>query len=475
MHETRLPGSFRDPAGYVIRLNGLVHRRIEPAGLAAYRRLIDSGLYDTLTSKGLLVAHEDLGPISEQPGAATILRPEQIPMVSYPYEWSLSQLRDAALVTLDAQREALRAGMVLKDASAFNVQFLRGRPILIDTLSFEPYAGGPWMAYRQFCQHFYAPLLVAAAADPRLVRATGLFIDGLPLSICSRLLPRHTWLGAGPLFHVHLHARAEERWGRTGGRGKGEGGSRAEGGSKREGRSKREGGIGSTRSVEAVVDSLRRAVEGVRWSGLSHWSSYYAEGESYSAEAFTRKSEVVTGWLERLRPATVWDLGANTGYFSKAAARLGASAVALDADPACIESLYREVREQRLLGVLPLLFDLASPSPAIGWANAERMTLAERGPADVLLALAVTHHLAVSNNVPFVEIASYFSRLCRRAIVEFVPKTDPMVQRMLQGREDVFGEYTQAAFELAFGARFEIDERVVLSPSNRLLYRMTTR
>ena len=134
-----------------------------------------------------------------------------------------------------------------------------------------------------------------------------------------------------------------------------------------------------------------------------------------------------------------------------------------------------EVREQRLPSVLPLVFDLASPSPAIGWANAERMTLAERGPVDLLLALAVTHHLAVSNNVPFAEIAHYFSCLCRQAIVEFVPKTDPMVQRMLQGREDIFGEYTQAAFELAFGARFEIDERVLLSPSNRILYRMTTR
>ena len=470
MHETRLPGSFRDPAGYVIRLNGLVHRRIEPAGLAAYRRLVDSGLYDTLTSKELLVAHEDLGPIPEQPGAATVLRPEQIPMVSYPYEWSLSQLRDAALVTLEAQREALRAGMVLKDASAFNVQFLRGRPILIDTLSFEPYAGGPWVAYRQFCQHFYAPLLVAAAADPRLVRATGLFIDGLPLSIASRLLPRHTWLRAGPLFHVHLHARAEQRWAGRGDTGKDRDRGKGEGT-----REKTEGGSPSTRGIEAVVDSLRRAVGSVRWSGRSHWSSYYAEGESYSADAFARKSEVVTGWLERLWPATVWDLGANTGYFSKAAARLGASAVALDADPACIESLYREVREQGLQDVLPLLFDLASPSPAIGWANAERMTLAERGPADLLLALAVTHHLAVSNNVPFAEIANYFSRLCRRAIVEFVPKTDPMVQRMLQGREDIFGEYTQAAFESAFGARFEIDERVVLSPSDRVLYRMTTR
>jgi ribosomal protein L11 methylase PrmA len=223
------------------------------------------------------------------------------------------------------------------------------------------------------------------------------------------------------------------------------------------------------------VDSLRRAIEGVGWSSESNWSSYYAEGESYSAEAFARKAEVVTGWLERIRPATVWDLGANTGYFSKVAARLGASAVAFDSDPACVETLYREVREERLEGVLPLVLDLANPSAAIGWANTERMTVAERGPADLLLALAVTHHLAVGNNVPFAAIAEYFARIGRRAIVEFVPKGDPMVQRMLSAREDVFHQYNEAAFEQAFAERFQIDDRSVLAPSQRILYLMTAR
>jgi hypothetical protein len=185
MQETRLPGSFRDPAGHIVFINGQVHRRIESAGLAGYRRLIDSGLYATLTAKRLLIAHDELSGDLHS-GAGLMLRPEQIPMISYPYEWSLSQLRDAALVTLDAQREALRAGMVLKDASAFNIQFLHGRPILIDTLSFEPYRGGPWVAYRQFCQHFYAPLLLSATADPHLVRAASVFIDGLPLPMASR-------------------------------------------------------------------------------------------------------------------------------------------------------------------------------------------------------------------------------------------------------------------------------------------------
>src|SRR6185436_8425094 len=165
-----------------------------------------------------LIPHEDLGSPLGQPHA-TLIRPERVPMVSYPYEWCFSQLRDAALAMLAVARTALTFGMALKDASAYNIQFLRGRPILIDTLSFEPYAGGPWAAYRQFCQHFYAPLLLWTATDPRLARLSQVFIDGVPLSLASKLLPRRTWLKPGALFHLHMHAAAERRLsgGSTGG------------------------------------------------------------------------------------------------------------------------------------------------------------------------------------------------------------------------------------------------------------------
>lgn len=216
-------------------------------------------------------------------------------------------------------------------------------------------------------------------------------------------------------------------------------------------------------------------MQAVRWTSRSEWAGYYGDAESYSREAFATKTEIVTRWLDAARPGTVWDLGANTGHFSKAAARLGATAVAFDADPACVDTLYREVREGGLERVLPLVLDLAAPSPGIGWANSERMTLEARGPADMLLALAVTHHLAIGNNVPLAAVADYFARLGRRAIVEFVPKSDPMVRRMLRSREDVFDRYDQPAFEDAFGARFVIDERVIVAPSDRLLYLMTTR
>lgn len=451
----RLPGSFRDPAGHVFVSGDVVYRRIEPAGRAAYERLMHSGLYDALVDEGLLVPHENLGPQREQSGAWTVIRPEQVPMVSYPYEWCFSQLRDAALLVLRVQRRALDFGLSLKDASAYNVQFLRGRPVFIDTLSFEPHRGGPWMAYRQFCQHFYAPLLLASASDPRLPRLSQIFIDGVPLPLASRLLPRRTWLRPGPLMHVHLHAKAEARL------------------ASRTGSAEDDGVANGGRSMTPLLESLDRAVAGLRWNARSNWASYYAEQPSYDQDTFETKRTVVAGWLQKIRPGTVWDLGANTGQFSTIAAELGATTTAFDADPACVDLIYRELRSRSEVRLLPLVTDLANPSPAIGWGNAERMTLEQRGPADLVLALALIHHLAIGNNVPFEGVADYIARIARRAIVEFVPASDPMVRQMMARRQDVFSDYTVEHFERAFTRRFTLDGASPLAASGRVLYLMS--
>lgn len=450
-------GSFRDPAGRVYLQNGIPHRRIHPAGRESYDRLMHSGLYDSLVRDGLLIRHEDLGPLRDQPGAITVIRPEQVPMISYPYEWCCSQLRDAALLTLQVQRRALEFGMWLKDASAYNVQFVAGRPVLIDTLSLEPYTPRPWGAYRQFCQHFYAPMLLAARVDLRLVRMQQLFVDGVPIGLVSSLLPRSSWLCAGPLLHFHLHALGERRW------------------ATRDDTVRGVDHRSSPRAALALTDSLERAIEGVRWSSRSNWRSYYDDQASYSPQSFAHKVNVVTGWLERIRPPRLWDLGANTGYFSKLAARQGALTVALDADPASVEALCQETRTGNAGELLPLVYDLTNPSPAIGWANGERMTLEERGPADMVVALALVHHVSIANNVPLKTFADYLARLGRRAIVEFVPKADPMAKRMLTAREDVFEDYTGDRFEQAFAARFVLDERVALAGSNRVIYLMTVK
>ncbi len=447
-----IAGSFRDPAGSVFAREGIVYRQINEPGMADYERLMQSGLYDALVQRELLVAHQDLGtPPWAPPGARRVIRPTQCPMIAFPYEFCFSQLKDAALLTLDAQREALARGMCLKDASAFNVQFLDGRPTLIDTLSFEGDSPGPWKAYRQFCQHFYAPLALASHVDAGLGKLSQVFIDGVPLRVASRALPLRTWLRPGPLMHLHLHAVGEDRLAR----------------------STAPAGTTATRDVKRpLLASLEAAVRRLRWRTRSSWTGYYERRESYTAEAIEQKLELVAGWLDAARPAVVWDLGANTGRFRRLASERGILTVALDRDPACIENMYLDARKRNDRCLLPLVVDLTNPSAALGWAHEERASLVQRGPADVALALALVHHLALGNNVPLDRIAGFLKRVARQLFIEFVPATDPMATALMASRPGMFGDYTRDGFEAAFQREFHIERRVELSGSERVLYWM---
>src|SRR4051794_12844267 len=207
----RSGSSFRDPAGYIFEQEGLWKRAVTPHGITDYQQLISSGLYDSLVKDALLVSHLE-EPAATSGDIARILVPEQIPHISYPYEWSFGQLRDAGLLTLEIQRRALEHGMSLKDASAFNVQFRGPEPVFIDTLSFERNDGGPWPAYSQFCRHFLAPLLLMSTNSPSFNQFLRTSLDGFPLDVASRLLPATSWLNFGTLLHIHLHARSQQKY-----------------------------------------------------------------------------------------------------------------------------------------------------------------------------------------------------------------------------------------------------------------------
>ena len=213
-HEDRThPASFRDPGGFLFVEGGVLYRQVNSVYKDDYDLLLRSGLYKTLTDAGLLVSHEEVSTDPPDPRIAyKIIRPEPIPFISYPYEWCFSQLKDAALATLEIQRQALAHGLSLKDASAYNVQFLDGKPVLIDTLSFEKLRLKPWVAYRQFCQHFLGPLLLMGLKDSRLGQLSRIFLDGVPLDLTSRLLPRRTRLRPGILMHIHLHAASQKHF-----------------------------------------------------------------------------------------------------------------------------------------------------------------------------------------------------------------------------------------------------------------------
>lgn len=452
---SQLGASFRDPSGFLFIRNGVLHRQVNRVYGADYDRLMTSGLYAKLAEAGRLIPHVESEVQPATPDAYKILRPERLPFISYPYEWSFGQLKDAALATLSIQRRALKYGMSLKDASAYNIQFYKGKAALIDTLSFETYQEGePWVAYRQFCQHFLAPLALMAYSDVRLSQLLRIYIDGIPLDLASRLLPTRTRWNVGLASHLHLHASAQKKYSEA---------SIAEA---------RHGRTMSKATLTALIESLQNTVRNLEWKPTgTEWGEYY-NATNYSDAAFEHKKQLVAEWAGRVDTRLVWDLGANTGVFARQAAGPDTYVVAWDIDPAAVEQNWRQVRAEKQENLLPLVLDLTNPSPAIGWDNHERESFGQRGPADLVLALALIHHLAISNNLPFERIAEAMAGWGKWLVIEFVPKTDSQVQKLLRSRKDIFDGYTREAFEAAFGRYFEIVESHAVRESERWMYCM---
>jgi ribosomal protein L11 methylase PrmA len=458
----RVAGSFRDPAGFVFTRDGVLYRQINHSFRERYDAVCESGLYDALVSRGLIVGHEtvDVEP-ADPSSAALVIKPERVAFISYPFEWSPGQLQAAALLTLEVQRLAMEHGMSLRDASAYNVQFHRGRPVLIDTLSFEPLVEGkPWVAYAQFCQHFLAPLALMHHVDVRLGELLRIHLDGIPLDLAATLLPGRTRLQPGLTMHIHAHASSQQKYADAGAT---------------------EGGTGKERTVSrnamvGLINSLENAVRKQQWEPPpSAWRDYYAAKESYSDEALQHKEELVAKAVADAAPSTVWDLGGNTGRFSRIAAQTGADVVTLEMDPSAVELNWRQVVENNETSILPLVCDLSNPTPSQGWAHRERPSITERGPADLGLALALLHHIAIGGNVPLPDIAEWFSTLCKRLVVEWIPKEDPMVRRLLASREDVFADYHQEGFEQAIEPFFTIESSEAVRASVRTMYVLSSR
>ncbi|MBI5963317.1 MAG: class I SAM-dependent methyltransferase [Chloroflexi bacterium] len=454
----QLSASFRDPSGFLFTRNGTLYRQINRAYSNDYARLMDSGLYGKLVKAGLLIPHVESDQLpAESDAAFKVIQPERVPFISYPYEWSFSQLKDAALTTLSIQKRALKLDMSLKDASAYNIQFMRGRATLIDTLSFEDYKEGqPWAAYKQFCQHFLAPLALMSYRDVRLSQLLRVYIDGVPLDLASALLPLKTKFNFGLLTHIHFHADAQKRYS-----------DKAI--NPRERRMSM-----SKQALIGLIESLENTIQKLIWKPAgTEWGDYY-ENTNYTDSAFEHKKQLVNEWALEKKPALVWDLGGNTGVFSREAALSGAFTVSFDIDPAAVEQNYRTVKSKKEQNVLPLVLDLTNPSPSLGWNNNERDSFAGRGPVDMALALAVIHHLAISNNVPLPQLAEFFASRCKWLVIEFVPKSDSQVQKLLSSREDIFPGYSREGFESAFSSRFLIRKAESVRDSERTLYLMET-
>jgi len=454
MKKSKISSSFRDPSGFVYHRNNVLYRQINFVYKNNFDLLISSGLFKKLQKEKLLISHSEVDlKYAHDINAYKVIKPELVSFISYPYSWSFSMLKDAALLTLRIQKIALEYGMGLKDASAFNIQFVEGNPIFIDTLSFEKYEdGSPWVAYRQFCQHFLAPLSLMAYTDIRLNQLLKIYIDGISLDLASKLLPKKTYLNFSMLSHIHVHSRSQNKW------------------------ADKQVSIKEQKikipklQLSALIDNLYSSVGNLELKKTkTEWGDYY-NFTNYDTEAFKDKGGIVKKMIKMSKPKTVWDLGANDGYFSRIAADYGSETVAFDIDPIAVEKNYLRIKKNNEKNILPILLDLTNPTSSYGWANEERDSLVKRGPADVVMALALIHHLAIGNNLPFYKIAEFLSKICGYLIIEFVPKKDSQIKKLLASREDIFPDYTQENFEKIFNKYYKFICKNKVKNSLRTIY-----
>jgi hypothetical protein len=452
LKRSNFPSSFRDNSGFVFQDNKIFYRQINFVYKPHYDHLMNSGLYAQLTARNLLISHEEID--LEGTDAYKIIKPQQLEFISYPYEWSFSMLQDAALHTLEIQKIALVHGMVLKDASAYNVQFLNGKPLFIDTLSFENYTEGTgWKAYGQFCKHFLAPLALMSYKDVRLNKLLIAFLDGIPLDLTAKLLPWKSRFNLGIFLHLISHSRSLAKY------------------QKKENKVRISGLKNSLSSISNIIENLADTIKGLKWEPAgTEWDSYYQE--SVASQYLINKKNAVSGYIKKTSPQTVIDLGANNGEISEIIASFGCKTLSFDIDPACIEKLYLAKKHTVGNEITSLLLDVANPSPGIGWENEERLPFWRRFKAEMTVALALIHHLSITNNLPFNRLADFFANVSKFLVIEFVPKSDEKVQFLLNSREDTFESYTVENFEEQFGRHFTFLDKQILPPTSRILYLM---
>lgn len=439
--------SYKDPDAVVFIDGNKIYRKIYKPYIKTFNHLMQSGLYTKLTEEKLLIPHK----IIEENDDYIIIEPQQL-FISYPWEWCFSKIKDAALATLEIQRIALDYNMSLKDANYFNIQFCENTPMLIDTTSFEEYQENEaWIAYRQFCENFITVLSLMSESDIRLKGLILSHIEGIPLDLASKLLPFKTKFNLGIFMHIHMHAKMQNKYSGSG-------------------KIINNTGI-SKEQLKIFIDNLYNTVQKFNLSTKeTEWNNYYSF-TNYSEGSFEEKKRIVKDFYEKVKPDKVIDFGANTGVFS----RLFTNSIvySLDIDELAVEQNYKTAKDNRESNIIPLVYDIANPSPSVGFENKERVDFLTRtGPVDMVSALALMHHLRISYNIPFKKQAEFFSAWGKYLVIEYVDKKDTKVENMLLNRTDVFEDYNIIKFEEDFSNFYKIIEKKTIGKDARILYLM---
>lgn len=445
--------SFRDPSGYIFIDEAVIKRSISPIYFSQYNALKDKGIFKILFKAGLLIPHTELSSSESE----IVIQPEYIPFITYPYEWSFNQYKEAALLTLKLQKFCLENDFSLKDASAFNISFYKGKAVFIDTLSFDFYSNNsPWRAYKQFVKHFLGPLVLAKYNGAEALKLMTTFIDGIPLKQLSAMLPFKTKLNPFLYSNIHLLAKFEEKHNED---------------YKGEAKQPRLSKSGQLKIITSLYDYIKN----LSLIESSEWGNYY-DKTNYTNTAFETKLALINQWILGLKPKTIIDIGGNDGTFIRRIAHQFHLALVCDIDNNAVDDNYQQLKTNKETNMLPLVLDVLNPSASIGFNNKERISFLNRIQSfapDVTMALALIHHLTLSGNVPFDMSAQFFASFSKYLIIEFPKREDSWVQRLLHTKGEFkshFDFYNIENFESTFTKQFKILEKVEVKDSKRVMY-----
>lgn len=460
-------GSFQDRESRVFYHDNRVFRALSEDALKNWQALQHTKFYQRLVSEGKVVSSrevdngQEFGQVLFEGRDSGFLEHQRISAISYPYEWCFGMLKDAALLHLDILLDALEEGFSLKDASSFNVQWNGVRPVFIDIASFEALKPGPWVGYRQFCQMFLYPLLLQAYKNVSYHPWLRGSIQGIePMDFC-RLMSPQDYLKPGVFLHGYLHAKLQNDFGRKA--------------TDESVASQLRSAEYSRQMIRNNLQGLKKIIERLNWDiGRSTWSDY-TTNNSYTSQETQEKIDFISETLQNGSWGLVWDIGCNTGNFSKLASQHADYVLAMDNDHFTVEKMYARLKQEKITNVLPLVYNLADPSPSLGWRGKERKSLEHRNKPDLVLCLALIHHMVIQYNIPVREFLEWLAQLGGNLVIEFVEKSDPMVKRLLANKIDNYDDYERGYFERCLGELFNVEKSQALQGGTRTLYYCSTR
>lgn len=445
--------SFRDPVARVFKQNSLYYRYIFVDYKNEYDHLMKSGLYQELIKEGLLIPHEEVNHDVSETNVYKLLFPTQLPVQTYPFEWTFNQWKRAINCYLKINKIALKYGMILKDATPYNFNQLENKFVLFDTSSFIFFRDNDkWLSYRQFSQEFLGPIALIYFNGDIWSKLTMSYKSGLPLSFISKQLPIKSWFNFSILLHIHAHSKYNNQ-------------------SIENTKNKKAKGF-NLEKINSLQDMILKSIKNWKsnYANKYDWENYY-EKDIESQEYLNQKESIVEKWIAQINPKKVVDIGANNGKFSIIAAKHATTVIALESDGICVEALEEKLLKEGIENIYPIVGNLASPSPSLGILNKEVENIYNRCYSDLALALAIVHHLHITEKMPFIQISELLKSFTSNyLIVEFIGKKDEKIGLLNSKANLNLDNYTETEFINSLSTYFTVEDSKITKNLNRTLY-----